>query len=554
MLTHLQISDFTLVKRAELNLKRGLTVLTGETGAGKSLLLDALGMALGDRAEADKVRPGARQAEVSASFEVFNLPHVKKWLNDAELDDQECIVRRVVSAEGRSRAFVNGRPVTLTQLRALGERLLDLHSQHEHQSLLKLPTHRRLLDAFGRCEGSVEQVKAAFNHWHALAREVAELQANSEELNARYQLLSYQVEELDQLNLAPGELEQLESRQRQLAHAEEIKLACEQVSSLCVGDDHSLEDQLHQAMQKLAGLPEKGPRLEEVAGMLHSALIQVQEAGRELSGDMLELGDDDVFQLPEIELRLSAIYDIARKHRVSAESLNELHERLATELRGLSSGDAQLEQKEAQLAQAFTDYRAAAELLSAARAQAAKSLMKAVNKQLAALAMQRAHLEIALTPNSEPSRYGNEQVEFLISTVPGQPPKPLGKIASGGELSRISLAIQVVTASVSVIPVLVFDEVDVGIGGATGDVVGQLLRELGSSAQVLCVTHLAQVASKAHQHLRVEKKVTAKGASTGLLELDGEAKVAEIARMMGGMIDSEQSLAHAREMLTATEA
>lgn len=548
MLSHLQVIDFTLVKQLDLDFHSGLTVLTGETGAGKSILLDALGLALGDRADADKVRAGAERAEVTASFDVGSLPYVKKWLQEAELGCDELIIRRLVTSEGRSRAYINGQLVTLTQLRAVGERLIDIHSQHEHQSLLQATNHRRAVDAYGQNSELVEQVKRAFNEWQALSEQLHQVRNSSEELNARYQLLSYQVEELDQLNLGEDELAALEARQQQLANAVQIQQSCQQVSDICGDSDDAVSSRLNKALQLLDDLPVKSPALLEVESMLQNALIQVDEAQSELQRAM-DSNDEDEFNLPEVELRLSAIYEIARKHRVPPEELQTLHQSLAEELAGLQSGDDQLQRLEEALAEALAVYQRHASELSDAREKAAKRLAKAVNQQLQALAMAHARFEVALNRQAQPTRLGAESVEFLISTIPGQPAKSLHKIASGGELSRVSLAIQVVSAKTSVTPTLVFDEVDAGIGGATGDVVGRMLRALGESAQVVCVTHLAQVASKAHYHLRVEKTVTKKGASTAIALLEEESKVLEIARMMGGVKDSEQSLAHAREML-----
>lgn len=548
MLTHLQVSDFTLVNQLSLDFDAGLTVLTGETGAGKSILLDALSLALGDRAEADKVRAGAERAEVTACFDISRLAHVQSWLNEADLDADECIVRRVVTSEGRSRAYINGQPVTLTQLRALGDRLLDIHSQHEHQSLLQSATQRRLLDDFGQHQKLVDEVKAAFAQWQELQSAADLVRNNSAELNARYQLLSYQVGELDQLGLSAGEVEALEGRQRQLANAAQIQQSCQAVADICSEGEDSVLDRLHHSLQLIHNLPFKSARIAEVETMLQNALIQVEEGSRELQREMSGSDDPDE-SLPEIEQRLSAIYDIARKHRTAPEALADLHEQLARELQGLQSGDERLAELDAASVAALERYRELAGKLSAQRLKAGKALAKAVSQQLSSLAMAHSTFDIALTPLQEPARWGAEAVEFLISTIPGQPARALAKIASGGELSRVSLAIQVVVAKTSIIPTLVFDEVDAGIGGATGDVVGRMLRQLGENAQVLCVTHLAQVASKAHQHFKVEKTVSKKGASTLISGLEGEAKVLEIARMMGGVAESQQSLAHAREML-----
>ena len=551
MLTELHISDFTLVEKKELSFSGGLTALTGETGAGKSILLGALGLALGDRADADKVRQGAAKADISASFNVARYTAVKRWLNEAELEIEEgadeCLLRRVITAEGRSKAYVNGRPVTLGQLRTVGEMLVDLHSQHEHQYLLKVQHHRRLLDEYGQYNDLVSRVKHGFGHWQALHEKLENARANTEEINARYQLLRYQVEELDQLALEDGEVQALEEKQQQLAHAEQIQQTCQDLFELCSGDE-ALSNQLNAALYSLRNLPAKNSHLGEVESMLQNALIQIEEAGAELSRAM-DSGDEAAYELPEIESRLSAIYDISRKHRVTPEELFGLHQSLSDELSSLVSGDEQLEALEKDLQQAREDYDKHAQKLSDVRKKSALKLSKNVNKQLADLAMSNAKFEVQLTRSNTPTRYGDESVEFLISTIPGQPAKALAKIASGGELSRISLAIVVVTAKTSVTPTLVFDEVDVGIGGATGDIVGRMLRELGASSQVLCVTHLAQVASKSHQHLKVEKTVGRKTASTEIVVLEGEEKVAEIARMMGGAVDSKQSLAHAREML-----
>ena len=553
MLTHLHINNFTLVDTLDQELHGGLTVLTGETGAGKSILLDALSLTLGDRADADKVRAGTERADIHASFDISQVPFARQWLAERDLvgEDSGCILRRVVASDGRSRAYINGKIVTSQQLRTLGEMLIDIHSQHEHQSLLKTATHRRQLDAFASAENLAARVRHAHKTWQENQQQLEETKANSDEINARFQLLRYQVEELNQLDLGANELTGLEDKQRNLANAEQIMRDCRQVIDLCADSDDSLQDRLRKALQLLDRLPAKAGATGEAGAMLRDALIQVEEAQRELERhlDSFEMDGDT---LPDIEQRLSAIYDIARKHRIPPEELPALHQQLTEELSGLHSGDEQLEALEKATAEALAEYQELAGQLSKERQQAAKKLAEQVNRQLHGLAMERAELKVDLKAADAPSKYGNESIEFLISTNPGQPAKPLIKIASGGELSRVSLAIQVVTAQTSATPTLIFDEVDVGIGGTTGDVVGRLLRELGQRGQVLCVTHLAQVASKAHQHLRVEKKFGKNSALTQLAALEGEEKVAEIARMMGGDTDSAQSLAHAREMVDGT--
>jgi len=557
MLNHLSIRNFTLVDQLDLDFKAGMTVITGETGAGKSILLDALSQSLGSRADGQKVRAGTKRADIHASFDISRIPSARHWLAEQELlqeeSPEECLLRRVVTAEGRSKAFVNARPVTLQQLRELGEQLIDLHSQHEHQSLLRKETHRQLLDDYAGQNELAGQVRKAFQLWQSRAADYRELRDNAEEVSARYQLLSYQVDELEQLNLTQGEQEALESEQRSLAHAEEILRTSHELVALCDQEDQGLDCLLSRALHLLRQLPEKSQHLQEAEQLFETAQIQIDEARREVERH-LDNFTLDPERLREVEERLSAIYEVARKHRVGPEQLPGLYRQLSEELAQLADSDQQLEALEQAVQAAETEYRQLAQSLSEGRQKASKTLSKAVNQQLQDLAMPNAHLEITLSGlGDKPGPQGLEEVEFIISTNPGQPARSLNKVASGGELSRISLAIQVVAAQTSAIPTLVFDEVDVGIGGATGDVVGRLLRQLGDGGQVLCVTHLAQVASKGHQHLQVTKNAGKKSAQSSLVELRGEAKIEEIARMLGGMAITEQSLAHAREMLTTAE-
>lgn len=553
MLTHLSIQNFTLVDRLDLDMRAGMTVITGETGAGKSILLGALGQTLGDRAEADRVRAGATRADITASFDTTAIPNAQEWLINHDLQQpdnpQECLLRRLINNEGKSKSYINGQPVTLQQLRILGEMLIDIHSQHEHQSLLLRETHRRLLDDFACQTELAKQVKLAYREWQSRLEHYLHLRDNAAEVSARYQLLSYQVQELEQLDLGSGELEKLEAEQRSLANAGNILQGSHELLALCNDDEQGLDISLHRALHILRDMPEKSAALLAAEELLISAQIQVEEARHEIDHH-IDTFNIDPERLMTVEDRLTAIYDIARKHRIRAEELPALIDRLGTELAQLQSGDEKLDQLAQQVEQAEQNYRQLAEQLSAKRTQAAQQLAKRVNSQLQALAMETAKLAVSLTPlTDKPSANGLEEVEFLISTNPGQAPKALAKVASGGELSRISLAIQVVTAQTSATPTLVFDEVDVGIGGATADVIGKLLRQLGEKGQVICVTHLAQVASKGHQHLLVSKKSTQTNAESTLELLEGEEKVAEIARMLGGAKVTEQSLAHAREIL-----
>lgn len=553
MLTQLHIQNFTLVDHLALDLRQGMTVITGETGAGKSILLGALSLAVGDRTDASKVRAGASKADITATFDVSRLTAVQAWLMQHDLTQSdsphECLLRRVITHDGKSKAFINGHPVTLAQLRALGDQLVDIHSQHEHQSLLIKDTHRRLLDEYAAHAPLLDEVRLAYREWQTRRAQFIARRDNQEEISARFQLLHYQVSELEQLNLGNTELAELEAEQRQLTHIDDILRSTHQVQTLCSDDEQGLRAQLHRALQLMRHLPEKNATLKNAEELLDSAVISIEEAARELDY-FIDGSAPNPGRLQEVEDRLTAIYDIARKHRTQPEALPELFEGLSLELESLRGSDASLDQLESLMQSAQAHYQKLALTLSKGRQKAATQLAKAVNQQLKLLAMENANLSISLTPLEDKcNSHGLEDIEFLVSTNPGQAPRALAKVASGGELSRISLAIQVVTAQTSATPSLVFDEVDVGIGGATGEVVGQLLRELGESGQVMCVTHLAQVASKGHHHLRVAKSSQKDSTASHLEVLNAEERVEEIARMMGGIKMTEQTRAHAREML-----
>ena len=555
MLTHLHIENFTLVDHLALDIHQGMTVITGETGAGKSILLGALGMAVGDRTHPDKVRIGTEKADISATFDISRLSSVAQWLKEQELlqDDvpHECLLRRLITKEGKSKAFINGHPVTLSQLRALGDQLIDIHSQHEHQSLLNKETHVRLIDDFAQHQPLADEVRHAFHEWQARTKLLQERRNNQEEVSARFQLLDYQVSELQQLALGEDELGELESEQRKLTQIESILHGSQQVYALCSDDEQGLRTHITRALQLLRQIPEKDKSLLNAEGLLESAAISIDEATHEIDF-FLDTHHPDPERLIAVEDRLSAIYEIARKHRVRPEELPQTQAQLEQELAQLTHNGSSIEELEQSVQLAHRHYQKLAERLSLGRKKAARILEKAVNDQLIQLAMENAVFSIALHPlTNKCTSSGLEEVEFLISTNLGQLPKPLAKIASGGELSRISLAIQVATAQTSTTPTLVFDEVDVGIGGATGEVVGKLLRELGTRGQVLCVTHLAQVASLGHHHLQVVKSSTQSTTASKLQCLSEEERVTEIARMMGGITLTEQTLAHAREMLLA---
>ncbi len=549
MLTYLRITDYTLVSALELELSGGITVVTGETGAGKSIMLDALGLCLGDRADPKAVRRGAERAEIHATFDITDIPGARAWLADRDLDGGEggeLILRRIVTAEGRSRAYINGSPSTLQDCAELGEQLIDIHSQHAHQSLLRKACQRDLLDAFAGHLDLTRAIEQTASEWLRIRRELGLLTGARDEQTARAKLLAYQVEELEQLALEPGELEALEQEQRQLENADKILESAQQVLTLCEEQESALQRSLQLLDESLH--PGKAPA--DARELIDSAAIQLKEAQAELR-HYLDSVEIDPQRLHEVSERLEAIYGVARKHRVQPERIPELQRELAAELADLSGGGQRIDELMEQAETLAARYRKDAARLTRQRRKAASTLEQQAREILATLAMENCLLVISLTPRAgeDPHPLGAEEIEILISTNPGTEPQPLGRIASGGELSRISLAIQVVTASAGTVPSMVFDEVDVGIGGAVAEVVGRLLRKLSGEAQVLCVTHLPQVAAQGQQHLLVTKADAGDGVETRVETLDGEARIGEIARMLGGLKVTDRTLAHAREML-----
>lgn len=551
MLTQLIVKDFTLVDALELEFQGGMSVISGETGAGKSIILNALGLALGDRADTSLIADGATRAEISASFEIGDNPDAMAWLQERDLvaaGSGDCILRRVIGRDGRSRGFINGTPATVADMKSLGDMLIDIHSQHEHQSLLKRETQRKLLDEFGDHMKLAEKVRDVYYDYKASSEELNSLISNSQEQASRLQLLNYQATELQELAVRPGEYEQLEQEQKRLANAESILHNCHQAIEMCQQDDNA--NALHQISAAIGLLNEvDDDAVRAVVELLDSSRIQIEEAIH----DLQRFRDDfqiDPDRLSEVEERLSDIYEVSRKHRVDPAEIPDLEKRINDELASLEGIDNDIESLNAKTEELKTSWREAADALGKARRKAARTLGKKVSGQLAELGMRGARLNVELSPDEarEPSPQGLESIEFLISTNPGQDPRPLGKIASGGELSRISLAIQVVTADTSKIPTLVFDEVDVGIGGGVAEVVGTLLRQLGHKAQIICVTHLPQVAAQGHCHYRVTKSSDESRTATCITPLQDDEKVSEIARMLGGVEMTEQSLAHAREM------
>ncbi|MDY0206820.1 MAG: DNA repair protein RecN [Pseudomonas sp.] len=556
MLLHISVQNYAIVDHLDLELHEGMSVITGETGAGKSIMLDALSLTLGGRTDSSVIRPGADKADILSSFDISRIPEAQHWLKERDLENgPHCILRRVITREGRSRAYINGTPGPLADLKALGELLIDIHSQHEHQSLLKTDTHRRLLDEFAGATEHARAVQSLAQRWRHTQQQLAQLSANEEEQRARRQLLTYQLEELDLLAVNDGEVEQLEQEHRSLSNSESLLENCRQIIDSCSDNDSnvlSIVGTLLQRAKAIAGAPQAFVQATE---LLASAHIQIEEAVSEFN-NFADNFDANPQRQQWIEERLDSIYTLARKHRAVPEQLHALQAQLQTELESLDADDASLEHLQQAAALLVTEYTNKAQALSKLRNKAAKKLASAVMQQLHMLGMPDGQFSVVLQPleNPAPTLNGMENIEFLVSANPGQPLRGLAKVASGGELSRISLAIQVITAQTSRVPTLVFDEVDVGIGGPTAEIVGQLLRQLGENGQVLTVTHLPQVAAQGHQHLFVHKERQQKSTHTAVKVLTYEQRIEEMARMLGGIDLTEESLLHARKILDDAQA
>ncbi len=557
MLSQLYIRDFAIVHRLELAFDRGLTVLTGETGAGKSILIDALALALGERAESGVIRHGCTRAEITASFSLEAVADAAHWLREHDLfEDGECVLRRVVEAEKPSKGFINGRPVPMQMLRELGELLVDIHSQHEHHSLLKRDIQRQTLDAYAGLSEDAATLAQQHRELAALESRLAELKHAANDRAARLDLLRYQVQELQSLGLSAEEIPQIEDEHRRLANAAELMQGAQAVTNTLYDDEQlTVTQMLAQAIGKLETLAEYDPKLTSTITLLNEANIQIDEAAAQLHHylDGLEI---DPQRLQWVEQRITAMHELARKHHVQADELPAVLERLSAELGDVEDYDQNLIRLADQIRMARDSYLALARSMSAKRKKAATKLGKEVGAQMQELGMAGGRFEVNLTPlaEGETSSYGLEQTEFVVSANPGQPLRPLAKVASGGELSRISLALQVITAGLGQIPTLIFDEVDVGIGGKVAQIVGQKLLALGERRQVLCITHLAQVAAQGNHHLQVAKRAHEGATVTEIMPLSKKERVQEIARMIGGIEISKQTLAHAEEMLDRASA
>ena len=554
MLRFLNIQNFVIVDRMEVEFDRGFTVLTGETGAGKSILIDALSLSLGERSDAGQVRNGSKRAEISAEFDVSELPELLTWLRENDLeghgdDNSVCLMRRVIEAGGRSRGFINGRSATLQQLRVIGEKLVDIHGQHEHQSLLRTEEQRDLLDAFSGSRELAQAVATAYRRWQSLQKRRIEWEQNTNTFEQEREQLELQSKELTTLNFSSDEWQALKSDHSRLSHSASLLEAVHASLEILSENDSASLAQINLVISRLKGLLQYDADLKGVLDMLDTAQIQLQEAVYEL-GRYKQGLDLDPKSMQEMEERLSVVHAAARKYRVVPDEIPNLLKTITEKINGLKIVDGEEMMKEEAIAKDV--YLKLTKKLSVVRDGAARKLTQQVTAAMQTLAMEGGKFSVTQVPLEQGNAHGMERIEFEVSPHQGIPLRPLAKIASGGELSRISLAIQVITSKVGVVPTLIFDEVDAGIGGRVAEIVGELLKKLGTERQVMCVTHLAQVASAGDQQWQVAKSGNPdKGGDvlSHVTVLKDEERIEEIARMLGGVKITETTRKHAAEML-----
>ena len=552
MLTHLSIRNFAVVKSLDVDFSNGMTAVTGETGAGKSISVDALGLCLGERADVGMVRTGADKAEVSAFFDIKQLKSAQAWLEKNELtDDLECLIRRVISAEGRSKAFVNGIPVSLQQLKDLGSHLLSIHGQHAHQLILKSEHQRNLLDSVADHQNLLQNVAQTYQKLREQQKRFQQLQEGQQQRADRCQLLAYQIQELEEFALAEGEFTELEIDHKKLSHSQTL-LEQTQISfhQLYEADEFNALSAVQNSLDRLAELQEHDSSLSPIVNMLNEAAIQIEEAAKELRAytDQLEI---DPMRMQTVEARFSQALDLARKHQVPAENLYVFHQQLNAEYQELVKDDDLLDELAVHLRTSEQAYYLAAKKLSDSRQKAAISFAKQVQQHIQKMNMKDAEfaIEVLHLTDNTPHKLGLDSVRFKVSTNKGQAMDDLDKVVSGGELSRIGLAIQVIGSGSNQIATMIFDEVDSGISGATASIVGQLLRKLGEHTQVICVTHLPQVAARAHHQMFVTKFSDEKTTETHMICLEENERIDELARLLAGDTLTESAIANAKELL-----
>jgi len=554
MLLNLNIIDLAIVKSLDLDLAKGMSVLTGETGAGKSILLTALGLALGDRADSGYVRPNSKRAEINLDFDLSDAPLAAQWLLDNDLnDEQHCFIRRIVNQDGGSKAYINNRPVTLQSLKKLSGLLVEIHGQHAHLTLLDTDQQRHLLDLFADNKKLLTEVKDCHQSWKQTNDELNSLIKASKDQSEREELIRYQLEELQQLELDSYDYLALSEEHNKLANLDQILSEGQiQLDILYENEQQSVNQMLNHSIGALSDLAQFSPDLTEINDILTEAQIQVEEASHQLRR-YLENQETNPQRLSSLENQIGIIQDISRKHQTTPEQIPDLAFNLEQELKNISHSSERIEELSKNTALLLSKYQALSLKLSKNRSTNGKKLEKSISAMIKELGMPQGDFLVKLThqDNEAPKANGNDKIEFLVSANPGLPAKPLAKVASGGELSRISLAIQVTTSTDKTTPTMIFDEVDSGIGGGIAEIVGHKLRSLSHNRQVLCVTHLPQVASQAHQHLYVKKDQSETTSSTVSL-LNTKERIEEVARMLGGVNMTENTLAHAEEMLNNT--
>lgn len=555
MLAHLSISNFAVVKQLSVNLESGLTAITGETGAGKSIAIDALSLCLGERADANAVRTGTAKAEIIAHFSLHNNPLAKAFLKEHELtsdeDENTCFIRRIISKEGRSKAFINAIPASLQQLKALGQYLLAIHGQNTHLQLLKEDHQRHLIDGYAGHVSLLDAVKQAYSSWRDKQHTLNELQAKAQQREDRLQLLSYQVKELDEFAIEDGEFEELETEHKRLSNGQNLlEQAQTSVYNLYESDEGNALSVIQNSMERLSELEAHDATLTPIIAMLNDAAIQVEEASSELRSycDQLEI---DPLRLQHVEARYAKAMELARKHSVIPEDLFKHHQELASEFNVLGDQETLLGTLEADVEEARIVYLAATKRLSESRTSASRKLAEDIEAQIRQMNMPHAKviIEVNYDELKKPISSGLDVVEFKVSTNPGQNADKLEKVVSGGELSRIGLAIQVIASDNHATPTMIFDEVDTGISGPTASIVGNLLRKLGKQSQVMCVTHLPQVAAQAHNQLFVTKQTDGESTETQMLALTKQDRIDELARLLAGDKITKSALANAKELL-----
>ena len=548
MLQELSIKNLALIEQLNLTFKAGFTTLTGETGAGKSILLDGLGFTLGERANTSLVRHGTSRADVVADFEISDLPLVQSWLTENELDDDnQCLLRRTLTAEGRSKAYINSSPVSVAQLKSLSSLLINIHGQHEHQTLLNSQKQLELLDAYAQHQDLTTQVSEQFKDWRTLTQQLETQLSRQEDKQSKLELLGFQLQEFDAINPIVEEFDELSAEQKTLSHANEIKQSAYQAYQ-AIESNHAITDGFNAAINALEKVCEYNPKLAESLKQLQSALIETQEIAHDIQAVEREI-ELDPNKLQRLDSRLSELFNLAKKYLVEPNNLIEKHQAIRDELTELNGSAESLEQLKTDVENAWQTYLQTSQNLSNSRKQSANKLAQDITATIQSLGMAEGKFSIAIELQEKPSKDGMDSVAFLISANKGQPQQAINKVASGGELSRISLAIQVACAEVTSLPSLIFDEVDVGIGGGIAEIVGQKMQRLGQHCQVLSITHLGQVAAYGNQQLNISKSSTENSTTTQVVELTAEERVEEIARMVGGMTITEQTRKHAYEFL-----